>query len=477
MERSKRERLQNIGIWIPVILCTLVLVTLCFDEGLDYDEAYSWHTVHDNSFTGVWKAVLDAHDTDIPLWYWSLKVWVTVFGESWFAYKLFSVVGTLGTMILGATVVRRLWGMKTSLLFILPVGLSPALMHASVNVRMYSWTVFLVTACGLLVYWMGNRTRKLWMWVLLGLLTAIGLFCHYFTAFCYLFLYFYLLIRIFLQNKKEIWKVFACGAGALIPFIVWLVISDFFHLASGGSTPGVSKTDLWSLFQYFFGTEIEYATHLGILVFLIALCGVVLLRNRFQKAESGFVLICLIMSPITCVVMGYVSSLSFHFFIPRHIMHGVALMWLGIAIVLSRINVASYLCALIYMITMGISSYSVSYDTEYGTIPYLEETKELIAEEMQPGDIIIYNAEPSYESVYSYYIREQILCHVSRVGELREYAGKRVWFFDGTGIYLTEEQKAGCELAYESIGHYGFRLSGNHTDFDVYRLEIGVKEP
>ena len=475
-QKRKRVSLQSVLIWGLVAFCTLALVSLCFDEGLDYDEAYSWHTVYYNDFAGICETILDAHDTDIPLWYWGLNAWVSIFGESWFVYKLFAVMGTLASMILGATAVRHIWGTKTAVLFILASSLSPALMHNSVNVRMYSCTVFLVTACGILIYWMTENTRKLWMWLLLGTLTVMGLFCHYFTAFCYLFLYCYLLVRIFLQNKKEIWKVFVCGAVALLPFIAWLIISDFFHLASGGSTPGVSKTDLHALFQYFFGTNQEYSISLGKIIFVMALLGAVLLHSKMKKAERWFILVCLVSLPITCVVMGYVSSVSYHFFIPRHIMHGAGLMWLAIAIVLSRINVISYICGLVFVGAMGISAYGISYNTEYNTTPYMEETKEFIAEQMQEGDIVLYNAESSFEIVYKYYLREQELCAVNKA-DLSELVGKRVWLFDAAGKRIGKKRSEGYHVTYEEMGHYGFRLSGNNTDFDVYKVEIEVKEP
>lgn len=476
-QKEKKFRLQDFGIWFLVLLCTLVLITLCFDEGLDYDEAYSWHTTYRNSFGGVWQAILDDHDTDIPLWYWCLKVWVAIFGESWFVYKLFSVMGTLATMILGATAVRRIWGNKTAVLFIISVSLSPALLHNSVNVRMYSWTVFLITACGVLVYWMSDRTRKLWMWILLGFLTVVGLFCHYFTAFCYLFLYLFLLIRVFFQNKKESCKVIACGVIVLIPFLIWLIIFDFFHLVGGGAAPGVSKTELKEIFQYLFETEVEYSVLLGTGVFAVAIAGVVLLGKKFAKWEKYFVLMSLVMTPLIFAVMGYVSSVSYHFFTPRHVLHSAGLMWLGIAIVLSRINVMSYLCGLLFVGSMGASAYEKSYHVEYETTPYMAETKALIAERMEPGDIIIFNAETSFGLVYDYYLREQQLVHVSQVN-LEELAGKPVWFLDATGKHLSEEQLKGWELAYEQIdGIYGFRQSDNNTFFQVYKLDIEVKEP
>ena len=138
---EKKHKIETIALWMILILCTAVLFSLCLNEGIDYDEAYSYRTAHDNTMLGIIRVVLDAHDTDVPVWYMGLRLWSFLVGDGIIAYKMFALLGTVLSMLLGPTVIRKQWGSKTAALYMILVSLSPAMMKISVNNRMYSWTV------------------------------------------------------------------------------------------------------------------------------------------------------------------------------------------------------------------------------------------------------------------------------------------------------------------------------------------------
>ena len=85
-----------------------------------------------------------------------------------------------------------------------------------------------------------------------------------------------------------------------------------------------------------------------------------------------------------------------HFFTYRHVMHSMGLFWLGMAIILSRINLQEWIACLSFTVWMGVSAYGISYHEEYGTISYLEETKAFIAENMEPGDVVVYDTDSRF---------------------------------------------------------------------------------
>lgn len=60
MTSEKKHKITTIGLWLILILCTAVLFSLCLSEGIDYDEAYSYRTAHDNTMMGIIRAVLAA---------------------------------------------------------------------------------------------------------------------------------------------------------------------------------------------------------------------------------------------------------------------------------------------------------------------------------------------------------------------------------------------------------------------------------
>ena len=61
MTSEKKHKITTIGLWLILILCTAVLFSLCLSEGIDYDEAYSYRTAHDNTMMGIIRVVLAAH--------------------------------------------------------------------------------------------------------------------------------------------------------------------------------------------------------------------------------------------------------------------------------------------------------------------------------------------------------------------------------------------------------------------------------
>lgn len=471
---KNKDKWSRVLLWGSIFVSTLILLSLCFNEGLDYDEAYSYRTVHDNSITGIWNVILQAKDTDIPLWYCSLKVWSWFFGESFFAYKMFSLAGTVATMVLGSTLIRRIWGNKTALLFILSVSLSPALMHISVNIRMYTWTIFLVTLCALTAYLIVQNPGRRGLWLLLFLTTIASLFSHYFTAFCLLFIYLYLFIELLRTAKKHIWKMLASGAISAAFFLIWLFCADFFHLVEGEEATALSmeKVDFEDMFWFVFHTNVENSHYMGIGIVLLAFVCLLLFRARFRPGERRFLLLCLGIFPASYLTAGILASAANHFFIPRHVMHGVGLMWLGLAIIFSKVNWKTCAAYLLYIVIMAVSSYGISYKTEYLTIPYLEETKEFIADNMEPGDVVIYNSDDRFGLLYGCYMPEQIFYYFTEVPDLQELAGKRVWFFLCRDLFFTEETREQYGITYENMGHYGFQIMGDSTDFDILRLEI-----
>lgn len=460
-----------------VVCCTAVLVSLCFNEGIDYDEAFSMLILHNSANVGgVVDALLATPYTDvIPLWYMALKLWTLIFGDSFVACKMFTVLGSVCTMLLGATVVRRNWGCKTALLFLIPAGLAPGMMQVGVNIRTYSWTVFLVTACALAAYSIVQNSGKWYIWLILFLTTIAGLFCHHFTAFGYLFIYLYLFVELVRRDRKSIWKMFVCGIGAVLPFGLWLLKSDFFRLKTGdGGQLSFEKVSHYDLVDFLFGTPIEESKILGQMVFVLAVVLFFLLRKRFKKEEKGFVLLSLFAFIFSYVLSAILASTSSHFIAPRHTMHTLALLWLGIAIILPKINMGVYISGILYVVALCSANYTSCYDLEYGTLPYMEETKVFIAENMQQGDVVIYNAEEKFRILYDCYMPEVEYLYFAKMTDedIENLAGKRVWFMLCTPDFFTEEQQAQYGISYENTGHYGFQIIGDCTDFDMLWMEI-----
>lgn len=468
---EKKHKIETIALWMILILCTAVLFSLCLNEGIDYDEAYSYRTAHDNTMLGIIRVVLDAHDTDVPVWYMGLRLWSFLVGDGIIAYKMFALLGTVLSMLLGPTVIRKQWGSKTAALYMILVSLSPAMMKISVNNRMYSWTVFGVTVCGLTAYFLREHMNSRILWMILFLTTFCGIFSHYFTAFSYLFIYLYLLVVIWQHDRKQIWKPLVCGGSVVLLFVAWLIRSDFFHLlVSDGNPTNQYKFGIYEFFDFIFGTRVKYATKMGELLFVLTLVCAILFWKRLGRRNGVFAVLCTCIFPVSYLMAALLALHASHFFTYRHVMHSMGLFWLGMAIILSRINLQEWIACLSFTVWMGVSSYGISYHEEYSTIPHLEETKAFIAENMEPGDVVVYDTDSRFGQLFGCYMPDQIFYTMEEVPDLEELVGKRVWYFQCFGHLLEESDK--YTVTYENMGHYGFQYMDGNTDFDILKVNI-----
>ncbi len=483
IEEKWIKRLWTIGLCAVMVISVLIMLSLCADEGIDYDEAYSFKSARDYTHIGIAQKMIEDFDTDVPLYYNALRVWITLFGNighQFFAARLFSMAGAVASMILGITIIRKLWGNFTALFYMVAIGFAPAMLHVNVNIRMYSWTNFLITASALLAYFIVQNPRRKRLWFLLGGCTFIALFSHYFTAFAYLAIYLYLLVTLFIYDKKQVWKVFVCGGIVLTPLIVWMVVSGFFHFVEGsGADTEIKELSVYGLMEYLFETDMRFWMPIAVVLLLVTLVGGVFFMKgkEGRRGEKGFALVCFLTVFVTYLLALFISSFASHFFSARHIMHATAMMWLGIAIILSRINWQTCLMGFVVLLSLGYSNFLAEYELAYRDTPYLEDTKIFIEQEMQPGDIVIYTAPRMYATLYGCYMPEQTYVWLPELEDIDELAGKRVWFFQSSYYdYFSEEDIETYGISEENVGHYGFQILGNYTDFDVLKLEIRGKE-
>lgn len=474
-----KNKLWTIALLMVMVISVALMLTICGDEGIDYDESYSFKTARDYTHIGIVEKIIGDFDTDVPLYYNALRVWIMLFGgigHRFFAARLFSVAGAMASMLLGITLIRKLWGNRTALYYMIAVGLAPAMLHVSINIRMYSWTNFLITASALLAYCIVQNPKRKRLWFGLLGCTVVALFSHYFTAFSFLPIYLYLLVALFIYERKQVWKVFACGLAALVPMVAWMTVSGFFHFVEGdGSDVEMKAMSIKGLLYYIFQTDMKFTLVIGVIPVVVALLGGILfMKNREDyRSEKGFALTSIISIFAIYLLALLVSSFASHFFSPRHIMHSTAVMWLGIAIILPRINWQTYVAGLAVLLSVCYANYRGEYELAYRDTPYLPSTKEFIAHEMEPGDIVIYTSPRMYSTLYSCYMPEQEFVWLKDLEDIDGLAGKRVWFFlTDYYTYFEQEDIETYGITEENMGHYGFQIMNNCTDFDILRVEI-----
>lgn len=82
---------------------------------MPYDDAYSVFMLK-SSYTDIAK--ITAEDVHPPLYYWGLKAFSSIFGDTIFSLRLFSALGIFATFLLGYFPIRKLFGDRVALIFI-----------------------------------------------------------------------------------------------------------------------------------------------------------------------------------------------------------------------------------------------------------------------------------------------------------------------------------------------------------------------
>lgn len=203
-----------------------------------FDEAYGLYLIR-FGFADVAKYT--AADVHPPLYYWTLKVWQMVFGNSELALRSLSLVMIMIAIVFVYLLVRRAFGLRAGALVMALLALSPMMIRYSEEARMYGMAMAIVTAATyVLVRATEKPTKK--KWVIYGILVSLGMWTHYYTAIMWLshWVWRYLTVRkgAMRQTARAFWTkpwvlshVLAIGL-----FLPWLplMIKQMANVQGGG---------------------------------------------------------------------------------------------------------------------------------------------------------------------------------------------------------------------------------------------------
>lgn len=205
------------SIFVSIISLCIFFVTAINRTVYSFDESYTVSLIQ-YSFTDIWRITsLDVHP---PLYYFMLKSFTFITGETQSAARIFSWLGIAGIFLLGLFPLRRFWGDRVCLSFILLMSVLPVIQYLTVDIRMYSWAMFFVTAASLSAYSI-FLTPAIRGYLLLLLTTLCASYTHYYGLIGSLVIFFLLFTALFLSKKGKSWK-------RLIPVFILLLIGFSF---------------------------------------------------------------------------------------------------------------------------------------------------------------------------------------------------------------------------------------------------------
>lgn len=205
------------SIMISLMAISLFLFIAAYNDSFVFDEAYSMAMIQ-HSFFEIWK--ITAADVHPPLYYFMLKSFAFLFGNSLLTLRIFSVLGVVGVFLLGMFPIRRYFGASVSLVFIVIITLLPVTQYLADEIRMYSWTMFFTLANALAAYKVFKNSGPLNNTLLL--FTALcASYTHYYSLMGSVTIFGILLFFLIINKKKLSYTIVAIVA-FMIGYAVWI---------------------------------------------------------------------------------------------------------------------------------------------------------------------------------------------------------------------------------------------------------------
>lgn len=460
------DRLKKAGMLVLIAFYTVCYFSLLFNRNVWTDEAFTIELIRENGWSQIWSAT--AEDVHPPLYYYIVKLFVSLLGDSFFTYKLVSVVPMLLILLLAFTKIRKLAGYDAGVIFVVFLNAVPCVLEYVIQIRMYSWAMFFVTWAGLDAYEMCIKGRGRYA---AGLTIAAMLACYTHNYAMLSCVYIYILTGIFAvkkwiqeKNKGVFVQWLISGVFVAVCYIPWLLVLYQQTTSRIGNywITEVTAASLVEYMQFLFGSYIPYsAVMFGILcVFACILC-VINIKKGNRLGIAGL-LACSV--PVAVAAVGIaVSVLVTPFFIARYLLPCLGLFAVLFAMAFHRENAVVKLLACIFGFVMFFYSWQANYEIEYRST-HTEELLAYLDENMGERDYIVYNYE-IYGFIYEIYFDKDRTVFLNDMDFSQDF--DTVWYFDSCVTpWISSQLLEDNGLKKEFVANMGIE----QNDFALYRI-------
>ena len=371
----------NKSIWFLLIFAAatfLYLYNITFSD-MWIDESFT-HGLVKHSLGDITDLV--KNDFHPPLYFYGLKIFVSLFGVSVLSIRLFSVLGVLSILMLGYVVGQRVFGQSGALYFCLLIISLPMLTAFSHEARMYTWGAFAVTGVYLysVLFISSNKKNDLLCLMLFSLIAA---YTHYYgllAAFwANIFVAGYLLIK-----KNRSWQIhLGYSFISAIFYIPWFFVSlnHIKKVEESFWVPAVTWDTILSCFTGPFAHKSWFPPHWPLLIIIYSLTLWVIFRNYIvRKDQQGIVLgLSLFIFSATIATAAIASIFSQPILYVRYIANIVVMLLIPPALFFTAtknkwIKGVVVTVLVIYSLYVSIEASSFSYGPYEQSLKYLHDT-------------------------------------------------------------------------------------------------------
>lgn len=388
-DAGKRE----IFIWHALPAAAAVLWGLfCVTDQLWYDEAYSAALVMQPWRRLVYITAVDDHS---PFYYALLKLFYHLCGGGtrFGSLKIFSLLFMMGYMLLGKYYVRKLFGRRISIWFMLCSLLMPIMSVQAGNVRMYPMALFFMTLTGLSAYdiYLEPGRRK---WVVFCLASVCTVYCHTFAMIQTVWLYgIFGAVLLYRRQYQKLKGFFLCSAVVSVLFSPWLLVTLKqmwlrMHYDLGSA---VNLAEISAFMDYCIEWFSAVETPIGAVVFLGMGVAVVLgyfAVDRMREEKNYVPALGMAALGLTVLTGGIVSAFINNCFLGRYVFPGFGFLMLFYAFGMERIK---SLCFRSAILTAMLCCFILQYRSEM-RLEYdggLERYEQFVEEQVRADDVVV----------------------------------------------------------------------------------------
>ncbi|MCD8290176.1 MAG: hypothetical protein LUC91_01585, partial [Prevotella sp.] len=225
-ERILKGKMLRIVVVCCVVVSVVIFAVSIFNPCFTYDESFTFHLVSLSFVDGI---DITAHDVHPPLYYIMLKVWLSVlsFGSDniyviTVLSRLFSLVAYLLTALLCLKKLHmeRLIGW----LLLFSFCAFSVLLRYGVEIRMYGWALFFVTATYIFARDVMNGRCSWNTWIIITLFSVCAAYTHNFALISVAIIWLILFVWFWLHDKRMLLRCCVYAVIFSLAYLPWLIV-------------------------------------------------------------------------------------------------------------------------------------------------------------------------------------------------------------------------------------------------------------
>lgn len=451
----------NILLWLIVLAGSLVHGLFCFGRTIWLDEALTGTYIRMG-----WVELLAFTTTDVhpPLYYFIVKLGITLFGDHLYVVKLFSYLPFVLMLIMTATKVRKEYGNRTAFLLTVLFCITPCIIERNAEMRMYQWAMFFVFAFMLYLY-QAARENKPEYWLFCAALGLLAAYTHYYALVTVAILYAIVFFSNF--NSKNIRNRILINAGiSIVGYLPWLIVflrqAKTINETGWWQEAGVTISQIWNYIVFPFVDRTGYEPYLFIVLLICMVFNLASKKEVSFRAESIYGMV----TYFLFIILGVLIIVCYQpVFIARFIYPAVGVLLFSMAICMSRWRTEVICIIGVCMLFFGAKTYNSHLHYQYNedSTPQLQvfmenvdEKETLIVCDEDPIRCMVSYLHPEYQTVNEDMVRKE------------DILDKEVYYFVSKEENINENELGKLGLTkYEEVESIYFL----HHGFTIYRME------